>query len=263
MAVVGTNDWRAIAYGNGKYVAVGTEGYATTSIDGENWTIPKKVYGDTVINKNQLNDIIFVDGVFVTAGNDPYVYASDDGVTWTRKGYIFGAATKISCIAYGNGIYVAGQYNGSGSIAYSYDCITWVRVSTAYIGASSIIFANGRFVCVGTSCTAVSSDGIQWDTIAHTSSCIAYGNGRYVTAYGTNSYTSVNLTEFDGPFTMPANWNSSYSNSYRDIVFKDGVFIAVGDRSSVCTSVDGQSWKAIQQIEGDVSKNLYGIVVAQ
>ena len=38
MAVVGTNGWNAIAYGNGKYVAVGQKGYVTTSTDGINWT---------------------------------------------------------------------------------------------------------------------------------------------------------------------------------------------------------------------------------
>ena len=40
MAVVGTNTWNAIAYGNGKYVAVGLGGYVTTSTDGVNWTTP-------------------------------------------------------------------------------------------------------------------------------------------------------------------------------------------------------------------------------
>ena len=40
MAVVGTNMWNAIAYGNGKYIAVGDSGYVTTSIDGVNWTTP-------------------------------------------------------------------------------------------------------------------------------------------------------------------------------------------------------------------------------
>ena len=29
--IIGTNSWNAIAYGNGKYVAVGSSGYVTTS----------------------------------------------------------------------------------------------------------------------------------------------------------------------------------------------------------------------------------------
>ena len=43
MAVVGTNNWNAIAYGNGKYVAVGASGYVTTSTDGKTWTTPTKI----------------------------------------------------------------------------------------------------------------------------------------------------------------------------------------------------------------------------
>ena len=47
MAVVGTNGWNAIAYGNGKYVAVGANGYVTTSTDGVNWTTPKQIAGSS------------------------------------------------------------------------------------------------------------------------------------------------------------------------------------------------------------------------
>ena len=47
MAVVGTNSWNAIAYGNGKYVAVGSSGYVTTSTDGINWTTPKQIAGSS------------------------------------------------------------------------------------------------------------------------------------------------------------------------------------------------------------------------
>lgn len=49
MAVVGTNGWNAIAYGNGKYVAVGANGYVTTSTDGVNWTTPKQIAGSSLI----------------------------------------------------------------------------------------------------------------------------------------------------------------------------------------------------------------------
>ena len=50
MAVVGTNDWHAIAYGNGKYVAVGDNGYVTTSTDGVNWTTPKQIISSSMYN---------------------------------------------------------------------------------------------------------------------------------------------------------------------------------------------------------------------
>ena len=59
MAVVGTNNWNAIAYGNGKYVVVGSSGYVTTSTDRKNWTTPKQVYSYS------LNGVTFAIGKFV------------------------------------------------------------------------------------------------------------------------------------------------------------------------------------------------------
>lgn len=43
---VGTNTWYAISYGNGVYVAIGSDtqnGYITRSTDGTNWTSPLKI----------------------------------------------------------------------------------------------------------------------------------------------------------------------------------------------------------------------------
>ena len=64
MAVVGTNNWNAIAYGNGKYVAVGASGYVTTSTDGKTWTTPTKIAEFSYT----WNDIAYGNGKFVVVG---------------------------------------------------------------------------------------------------------------------------------------------------------------------------------------------------
>ena len=76
MAVVGSANWYAIAYGNGKYVAISSDGYATTSTNGSTWTTPKQV------TPNSLFNIIFADGKFVAVGYKTVMY-STDGDTWT------------------------------------------------------------------------------------------------------------------------------------------------------------------------------------
>ena len=38
MANIGSNDWNAVTYGNGRYVTVGDSNSAACSIDGINWT---------------------------------------------------------------------------------------------------------------------------------------------------------------------------------------------------------------------------------
>ena len=72
MAVVGTNGWNAIAYGNGKYVAVGSNGYVTTSIDDVNWTTPKQIAGSSYT----WNGIIYANGKFVACGEYSYIAVS-------------------------------------------------------------------------------------------------------------------------------------------------------------------------------------------
>ena len=71
MAVVGTNNWNAIAYGNGKYVAVGASGYVTTSTDGKTWTTPTKIAEFSYT----WNDIIYANGKFVVCGSYSYPLA--------------------------------------------------------------------------------------------------------------------------------------------------------------------------------------------
>lgn len=68
MAVVGTNRWNAIAYGNGKYVAVGASGYVTTSTDGINWTTPTKA------GTEEWSSVAFGNGKFVAVGRKMLLY---------------------------------------------------------------------------------------------------------------------------------------------------------------------------------------------
>lgn len=76
MAIVGTSPWRAIAYGNGKYVAVGDRGIAY-STNGSDWTF--KQIGSL------WNDIVYHPEykIFVAVGPIGYNGYSYDGVNWT------------------------------------------------------------------------------------------------------------------------------------------------------------------------------------
>ena len=40
--------WRKVTYGNGRFIAVGDNGYVSTSTDGVNWTTPKQVNSKTL-----------------------------------------------------------------------------------------------------------------------------------------------------------------------------------------------------------------------
>jgi conserved domain protein len=60
--IVGSNNWNAITYGNGKYVAVGEKGYVTMSTNGVDWSTPKQV-GSKV-----WHAITYANGKFVAVG---------------------------------------------------------------------------------------------------------------------------------------------------------------------------------------------------
>ena len=78
--IVGSEQWNAITYGNGRYVAVGTKGYVTYSDDGVNWSTPTKL--DKGYKSAEWNAITYGNGRFVLLGTEGFISYSDDGVTF-------------------------------------------------------------------------------------------------------------------------------------------------------------------------------------
>jgi hypothetical protein len=115
--------WNAIAYGNGKFVAIGYDSdKAAYSTDGITWTattLPNDVLATTF-----WNSVVYGNGKFVAVITDGDKAAySTNGTTWT-------AATMPSSdywfkVVYGNGKFVA----ISNKAAYSTDGITWTATT--------------------------------------------------------------------------------------------------------------------------------------
>ena len=99
-----------IAYGKGKYIAVGN-GAILSSPDGEDWSLKLSM-------QYKLNRVIYNDslGLFVAVGEA--IYISSDGENWTLKEVIQG---ELVSIAFHNSIMVAVGFWRSGS--YDYDLI--------------------------------------------------------------------------------------------------------------------------------------------
>ena len=64
MAIIGSNNWNAITYGKGKYVAVGNNYSVAYSTDGINWTQTSPEAGNTAI----LRDIVYDSMYFIAVG---------------------------------------------------------------------------------------------------------------------------------------------------------------------------------------------------
>lgn len=162
--------WNSIAYGSGKFVAVGWTAnpiggnLCATSADGITWV------GNGGIPWSRWTKVIYAGGQFVAITNQntaPYnevCATSPDGITWTSR-----IITQVmDYIAYGNGVYVA---MGGYFVYTSPDAITWTYRSynsPTGLGSGPVAFGAGKFIALtnpsGTANTGTytSTDGITW-----------------------------------------------------------------------------------------------------
>jgi photosystem II stability/assembly factor-like uncharacterized protein len=145
--IFGTSEYIfAIAYGNNKFVAGGTNRKMGYSSDGKWWTavstenyanIPYNTYGITYA----------YDKFFAVGSGGKIAYSSDDGVTWTLVAdSTFGSST-IRAIAYGDDKLVAVGDNGKR--AYSSDGgVTWTDITDSLFTREifGVAYGDGKFV---------------------------------------------------------------------------------------------------------------------
>jgi hypothetical protein len=91
------NELHKVAYGNGRYVAVGDLGTLLTSTDGRSWQVQATGVSD------ELWDVAYAHGVFVAVG--AAILTSRDATHWTVRrsnlGYV------LRGVAFGHGRFVA------------------------------------------------------------------------------------------------------------------------------------------------------------
>ena len=109
-----THAWKSIAYGNGTYVAVSSQGAVMTSPDAATWTAQTL---SSPLNSQFWIDVAYGGGTFVavctnTCGATAKVMTSPDGATWTARATP-GATDSLHAVAYGNGGFVAAVNNAS------------------------------------------------------------------------------------------------------------------------------------------------------
>ena len=144
--------YQSVAYGNGKFVAIGKGGYAS-SPDGITWS--HTVFPSTT----RLSDFAIVfDGTKFVSNYG----VTTDGIDWTITG-----SYQFRKIVYANGIYVA--TTGTKKIYTSTDGINWKSITintenTSALVWDSVAYGNGKFVAVG-DCVSTSTDGENWTTV--------------------------------------------------------------------------------------------------
>jgi hypothetical protein len=278
----------SVAFGNGRFVAVGAKGKVFSSPDGFEWI--EHSAGSTASN---LYDVAYGGGIYVAGGVTPYeaiFYRSTNGITWTSHRLDDGFL-PVSGIAYGNGRFVAARWfdapiltsedgiawvpepantpywledvkylNGTfvavgrqGLIVTSPDGLTWTRGGFGTRDLNAVRFGQGQYIAVGEFGTVLtSSNAMNWvpRSLGYIGELtgVVYGNGRYVT-FASSGYTAVSSNAVDwAQNRLDGGWN------FVDCIYTNGLFVLVG--GGIWISTDGLVWTPVT-CKGGIYRIIY------
>jgi sugar lactone lactonase YvrE len=260
----------AFAYGNGRFLAVGGDGWAGSildSSDGVRWTKHwpqewpqqwnEQYNGNWIYPPPQLNDIAFGNGKFVAVGTNGLVLTSTDGLSWAGQALTSAAAPALQSVAFGDGMFVAVSSDDHGSLWASTTGLNWTNIGFEFERHfQQVRFLDERFVAVGNT-ILVSTNGLVWDAAQLPAESlgdyavfdsVAYGNGMYLASRLPSPRREL------GPCGMPSVFASSTGAEWFDVSptnglelaqvsFGNGKFVAF-DKSSggITFSTDGLNW---------------------
>ena len=230
-----SNGLYAVAWGGGKFVAVGSSDSALVSSDGKTWSIYE--IGDVSI----LGDIIYGGGQFVAVGDNGQIFTSTDGMNWVER--VSGTDNALSAITWTGDLYCA--VGITGIVLTSDDGISWDEIETnlqVYV-ILDIIWAEGRFVAstflpLG---MLTSPDGAEWTDqfpeIEVNYNVLVYGD-KYVALGGGGNVAISDDAETWAIARQIYNFDQIY-----DCIWTGSMYVAVGEgETSIFTSTNGQVW---------------------
>lgn len=244
--------WGSICYGNGKFVAVDSDGVygATYSTDGIDW-----FQANGIDDASSWRQVCYGDSKFVAAGTGDKAAYSADGIDWTEVELPVCNNGYYNSICYGNGKFIA-VADSESFVVYSTDGINWEssELPSSY-EQPYICYGDNKFVMVNNSGPVViSDDGINWteydlpfDTIWRS---ICYGNGKFVIADSDGFGICGALYSADG-----INWE--YSNGLNPdscwyVFYANDRFIAFDNYDgtrTIATSTNGINWTEVKTFE--------------
>ena len=161
----------AIAYGAGKYVAVGANGTVVTSTNGTTWVTQSSLSTIGWAAGADAYSIIWNGAKFVVGGEDGYVATSADGITWTNspslRGTAWGVTAEVNAITWSGTQFLA--VGDTGRAATSPDGVTWTYqagLKATTWGASNaygVAWSGSTYTVVGADIVSpTSTDGVSW-----------------------------------------------------------------------------------------------------
>jgi len=241
-----------------RWVAAGISGYlgTTDSTSATTWTTRTSSFGTTQINDVKSNGV----NMWVAVGDAGKLATSPDGITWTQRTSSFGT-TNILCIAYGNGIWVAGGTSSGGTpkFATATDPTgTWTQRTSGFASGDidTITFGNGLWAAISstgeirTATDPTSTWTLRTSTLTASSGfgAIRYCAAQNIWVAGFDSGTTGALasstdgqtwTSRDSPTSLITSGGGFYINNNSVIaatIFKTGPTV------DIITSTNGTTW---------------------
>jgi hypothetical protein len=229
----GNSAINGIAYGNGKFIAVGDDGKMASSADGKTWT---SLDASTIFGTSNINDIAYGNNQFFAVSQDGKSgYLKDNDSTWTScvsgLTIIFGSSVFIESIVYdsANSFTITSR----GRSASLIDNILWspntisdgpVKITTI----NDLISAGNYMVAVGNDgnvlkCTGSSS----WTNISP--STVLGTNTINKAAYGANKLLVFSSSSSKGAWSSDngTTWTEVPYISMSRMAYGAGRFVAI------------------------------------
>ena len=245
-----------VAYGNGRYVAVGQYegdvGIVQTSDDGLHWTKRTPSGGDTFLFFLDLFDVTFGNNVFVAVGWDWFgganIYHSTNGIAWTPHTTAIGNINRVifgddKFVAVGDGQLLQSSQMTNYNIYTSPDGSNWTPQNCGapdddVHSLFDVAYGDGRFVAVdGQGYFYTSTNGAHWTRTfdGREQGRISFCNGLFFAAAG----AGTNLVSTDG--LAWSTLTNGTGNAFQRVIFAGGSYVALS-RSGLFTSRDGTNW---------------------
>ncbi len=147
-----------IAYGDGRFVAVGAGGAIRRSLNGDSWSAVES--GVTV----DLKDVVYSDGTFVAVGSNAILVSENGGANWDVDTFA-GDTISLNAVA-GDGLGGFMVVGAGGQVLYSPDSSSsWeVRPGPTVSDLNAVVFGDGGYVIAGARGVLFSSNdaGLTW-----------------------------------------------------------------------------------------------------
>jgi len=256
---------RAIAFGNGVFVAVGDQSTIATSSDGVDWVV------STPGSYGNFAKIRFLNGQFVVVGSSDKMLFSANGATWTEQTL---PSAGFWDIAAGNGVFVL-----AGNLTYvSTNGVDWQRTFPRLLrpqgfppyetALDSVVFADNFFVALPTGGLAPvtftqreslrSTNGVDWIPGAQGAPATQTGGtgdllfaNNLLLGVGCSCPGSLYSDGLSLSTNYGANWCCTFNPYLANrlgtaLAFGQGHYIFVGvdpfGRFAIRSSTDGSSW---------------------